>query len=188
MSAVPRKQFLNSFQCLPQNPYILIQTNTVTYLHLRKLIPIPLYQFPKETMESYVLGGYTFKSTWPRLFSPFTYCHSDLQIRSMVPSPHPKEHPFLRASFSSHVNIGCKPLSQQGLAPLICIRRCGHLERLRGPHVSHRPPRVGLSPALSDCLLDRQGKLGPVAALFITETKSSAMRGEEDEEKEFCQA
>lgn len=52
-------------------------------------------------MESHVLGGYTFKSAWPHLLSPFTYWHSDLQIRSTVPSSHPKEHPFLSAFFSS---------------------------------------------------------------------------------------
>lgn len=89
-----------------------------------------------------------------------------MALRSTAPSFHPKELPLLRAFFPSHTNTGCTSLSQQSLAPLICIRRRGHPERLRGPCSAIDRRGQLLSPALSGCLLDRQGKLGPVSSII----------------------
>lgn len=105
-------------------------------------------------------------ATHPNLHCLIFYPLHPLALRSTAPPFHPKELPFLRASFPSHMNTGCKSLSQQSLAPLICIRCRGHPERLRGPRSAIDRRGQLLSPALSGCLLDRQGKLGPVSSVI----------------------
>lgn len=105
-------------------------------------------------------------ATHPNLHCLIFYPLHPLALRSTAPPFHPKELPFLRASFPSHMNTGCKSLSQQSLAPLICIRCHGHPERLRGPRSAIDRRGQLLSPALSGCLLDRQGKLGPVSSVI----------------------